>query len=126
MWREADDRRERSSDRLGGKRPQESRKRGTARSSAIGVAAALVGMTAAACTGAGSGGQGPTTPGTHATLSYADDPVGSVSDNFNPFSPNNALSLLDAQFIYDPLLQWDLLKSNTYYPLLPTSYQFAT
>jgi len=97
----------------------------TSRSSAIGVAAALVGLTAAACTGAGSGGQGPTTPGTHATLSYADDPVGSVSDNFNPFSPNNALSLLDAQFIYDPLLQWDLLKSNTYYPWLATSYQWS-
>jgi peptide/nickel transport system substrate-binding protein len=97
----------------------------TLRSLAIGLSAGLVTLSAAACSGAGSGGQGPISSGTQGTLSYADNPVGSVSDNFNPFSPNNALSLLDAQFIYDPLFQWDLLKSNTNYPWLATSYQWA-
>jgi peptide/nickel transport system substrate-binding protein len=91
---------------------------------AIGVSAAIVALSAAACAGAG-GGAGPVSSGAHGSISYADNPVGSVSDNFNPFSPNNALSLLDAQFIYDPLFQWDLLKSNTYYPWLATSYQWA-
>lgn len=94
------------------------------RSLAIGISVAVLAAAAAACsgtTGAGQGSQG----GGNAVLSYADDPVGSVSDNFNPFSPNNALGLLDAQFIYEPLLQWDLLKSNTSYPWLGTSYSWS-
>jgi peptide/nickel transport system substrate-binding protein len=99
------------------------------RSLAIGILMALVAVTAAACSGAGGSPAAPPAAGGGSSaggvLSYADDPVGSVSDNFNPFSPNNALSLLDAQFIYDPLLQWDLLKSNTSYPWLGTSYQWS-
>ncbi len=86
------------------------------------ISIALLALAAAGCAGgspAVSGGQSGN------VLTYADDPVGSVSDNFNPFSPNNALSLLDAQFIYDPLLQWDLLKNNTSYPWLATGYQWS-
>jgi peptide/nickel transport system substrate-binding protein len=59
-------------------------------------------------------------------LSYADDPVGTVSDNFNPFSTESALYLLDAAtFIYEPLLQWDLLKTDKYYPWLATKFSWA-
>jgi peptide/nickel transport system substrate-binding protein len=95
---------------------------GTSRSRAIGVLMALVTAVAAGCSGAGGAATAPQSGG---VLSYADDPVGSVSDNFNPFSPNSALSLLDAPFIYEPLLQWDLLRSNTSYPWLGTSYQWS-
>ncbi len=98
----------------------------TSRSLALAVSAALLAAGGAACSGAATGG--PAAPGgssSQAALTYADDPVGSVSDNFNPFSLNNALSLLDAPFIYEPLLQWDLLKSNASYPWLGTSYRWA-
>jgi peptide/nickel transport system substrate-binding protein len=98
----------------------------TSRSLALAVSVALLATGAAACSGAATGG--PAASGgssSQAALTYADDPVGSVSDNFNPFSLNNALSLLDAQFIYEPLLQWDLLKSNTSYQWLGTSYHWA-
>ncbi|MGI8761424.1 MAG: ABC transporter substrate-binding protein [Jatrophihabitantaceae bacterium] len=56
----------------------------------------------------------------------ADAPVGSVTDNFNPFSTENALSALDTPtFVYEPLLQWNLLKNNSYYPWLATSFQWS-
>lgn len=59
-------------------------------------------------------------------LSYADDPVGTVSDNFNPFTTESALYLLDTPtFIYEPLFQWDLLKTDKYYPWLATKYSWA-
>ena len=85
----------------------------------------LLALGAAGCAGAAGGSSQAPSGQSGKVLTYADDPVGSVSDNFNPFSPNNALSLLDAQFIYDPLLQWDLLKSNTSYPWLATHYQWS-
>jgi peptide/nickel transport system substrate-binding protein len=97
------------------------------RSLAVAVSTAFLALAAAGCTGSApvGGATSQNSGGGSGVLSYADDPVGSVSDNFNPFSPNNALSLLDAQFIYEPLLQWDLLKSNTYYPWLATSYAWS-
>jgi peptide/nickel transport system substrate-binding protein len=98
------------------------------RSLVVGVTTALLALAAAGCTGSApvGGATGQSSGGSGSgVLSYADDPVGSVSDNFNPFSPNSALSLLDAPFIYEPLLQWDLLKSNTYYPWLATSYAWS-
>lgn len=59
-------------------------------------------------------------------LTYADDPVGTVSDNFNPFSTESALYLLDTPtFIYEPLFQWDLLETSKYYPWLATRYSWA-
>jgi peptide/nickel transport system substrate-binding protein len=101
----------------------------TSRSLATGALLALLTVSGAACSGAGGSAAPPPAAGVSSTgsgvLTYADDPVGSVSDNFNPFSPNNALSLLDAPFIYEPLLQWDLLKSNTSYPWLGTSYRWS-
>jgi peptide/nickel transport system substrate-binding protein len=106
-------------------RRQKGTKMRTSRSLAVGVFMALLTVTASACSGAGGSAPASGAGGAGGVLSYADDPVGSVSDNFNPFSPNNALSLLDAQFIYDPLLQWDLLKSNTSYPWLGTSYRWS-
>jgi peptide/nickel transport system substrate-binding protein len=96
----------------------------SARSLAATLSIALLALAGAGCAGA-AGGSSPPSDQSTKVLTYADDPVGSVSDNFNPFSPNNALSLLDAQFIYEPLLQWDLLKSNTSYPWLATHYLWS-
>lgn len=98
------------------------------RAASTACAASTVLALAVACTGGGNSpaGGGPQAQGSATTLVMADAPVGSVSNNFNPFSPQNALSALDTPtFVYEPLLQWNLLKNNTYYPWLATAFRWS-
>lgn len=59
------------------------------------------------------------------SLTILPTPNGPFTDNFNPYSPtspglNGALSL-----IYEPLLQFNLLKTNSITPWLATGYSFS-
>jgi peptide/nickel transport system substrate-binding protein len=61
------------------------------------------------------------------TLVMESSPSGPVSRDFNPFSSTSADNILGAtNMIYDPLMQFDLLKSPaTTYPWLATSYAWS-
>jgi peptide/nickel transport system substrate-binding protein len=64
---------------------------------------------------------------TSSTLVMESSPSGPVSKDFNPFSSTSADNILGAtNMIYDPLMQFDLLKSPaTTYPWLATSYAWS-
>jgi peptide/nickel transport system substrate-binding protein len=75
-------------------------------------------------------GSSPSTPSktsTSSTLVMESSPSGPVSKDFNPFSSTSADNILGAtNMIYDPLMQFDLLKSPaTTYPWLATSYAWS-
>lgn len=76
-------------------------------------------------------GSSPSTPSktssTSSTLVMEQSPSGPVSKDFNPFSSTSADNILGAtNMIYDPLMQFDLLKSPaTTYPWLATSYAWS-
>jgi peptide/nickel transport system substrate-binding protein len=94
----------------------------TVLATALGVVAAL-GL--AAC-----GSSAPSTTsssGKSSTLIMESSPSGPVSKDFNPFSSTSAGNILGAtNLIYDPLLQFDLLKSPaTTYPWLATKYVWS-
>jgi len=90
---------------------------------ALAVAGAL-GL--AAC---GSSTPSSTSPSTSSssTLVMEQSPTGPVAKDFNPFSSTGAGNLLGFNnMIYEPLLQFDLLKSPaTDYPWLATSYAWS-
>jgi peptide/nickel transport system substrate-binding protein len=77
------------------------------------------------------GSSTPTTPSAStsasSTLVMESSPTGPVSRDFNPFSSTSADNLLGATtMIYEPLLQFDLLKSPaTDYPWLATNYAWS-
>ena len=53
-------------------------------------------------------------------------PTGPVSQDFNPFSSTSADNILGAtNMIYDPLMQFDLLKPGVTYPWLATTYTWS-
>jgi peptide/nickel transport system substrate-binding protein len=64
---------------------------------------------------------------TSATLVMEQSPTGPVSKDFNPFSSTGAGNLLGfSSMIYEPLLQFDLLKSPAPdYPWLATNYAWS-
>jgi peptide/nickel transport system substrate-binding protein len=76
-------------------------------------------------------GSSPSTPAktssTSSTLVMESSPSGPVSKDFNPFSSTSADNILGAtNMIYDPLMQFDLLKSPaTTYPWLATNYAWS-
>jgi len=76
-------------------------------------------------------GSSPSTPAktssTSSTLVMEQSPSGPVSKDFNPFSSTSADNILGAtNMIYDPLMQFDLLKSPaTTYPWLATKYAWS-
>jgi peptide/nickel transport system substrate-binding protein len=76
-------------------------------------------------------GSSPSTPAktssTSSTLVMESSPSGPVSKDFNPFSSTSADNILGAtNMIYDPLMQFDLLKSPaTTYPWLATKYAWS-
>jgi peptide/nickel transport system substrate-binding protein len=67
------------------------------------------------------------TSGASSTLVMESSPSGPVSRDFNPFSSTSADNILGAtNMIYDPLMQFDLLKSPaTTYPWLATGYAWS-
>jgi peptide/nickel transport system substrate-binding protein len=60
------------------------------------------------------------------TLTLEQSPTASISDNLNPFvsaSAANTLGITD--LIYDPLYQFDELKTGVQYPWLATGYKWS-
>jgi peptide/nickel transport system substrate-binding protein len=89
---------------------------------------------AAAAAAAGAAGTGATTTSTAATggplsglrLTIAEHLEAALGDNFNPFKPSSTLSQIGAlAFIYEPLLQYDELQVDRYYPWLAESWNFS-
>jgi peptide/nickel transport system substrate-binding protein len=92
------------------------------------LAAALCAVGALVLAACGSSTPSSKTPtSTSSTLVLEQSPTGPVSRDFNPFSSTSADNLLGAtNMIYDPLMQFDLLKSPaTTYPWLATSYAWS-
>jgi peptide/nickel transport system substrate-binding protein len=93
------------------------------------LAAALCAAGALGLSACGSSTPSSTSPTTtsSSTLVMESSPTGPVTRDFNPFSSTSADNLLGAtNMIYEPLLQFDLLKSPaTYYPWLATAYSWS-
>jgi peptide/nickel transport system substrate-binding protein len=92
------------------------------------LAAVLCAVGALVLSACGSSTPSSKTPSsTSSTLVLEQSPTGPVSRDFNPFSSTSADNLLGAtNMIYDPLMQFDLLKSPaTTYPWLATSYAWS-
>lgn len=62
----------------------------------------------------------------NAVLTMESSPTGPITKDFNPFDSTSADNILGAtNFIYEPLIQFDLLKPGTTYPWLATSYAWS-
>jgi peptide/nickel transport system substrate-binding protein len=86
-------------------------------------AMSLFGLLVAAC---GSSASSPSSSSSSATLTMESSPSGPITRDFNPFSPTSAANILGSTaMIYEPLLQFDLLKPGTTYPWLATSYAWS-
>ena len=67
----------------------------------------------------------PASAGTSLVVEPAIEPV--LTDNFNPFDASSPLGAMGApDFIYEPLLQYDELQVDQYYPWLAQSWTFST
>ena len=88
------------------------------------VAASALGL--AACSSSPSASSGSKSSSATTTLTLENSPSGPVSRDFNPFSPTGAGTILGSNtMIYEPLLQFDILKPGTIYPWLATSYAWS-
>ena len=89
------------------------------------AACALSALGLAACSSSPSpseSGSSGGSSGSATTLTMEQSPTGPVADNMNPFSSTGAGNLLGfTNMIYDPLMQFDLLKPGTSYPWLATN-----
>jgi peptide/nickel transport system substrate-binding protein len=60
------------------------------------------------------------------TLVMEGSPTGPMPQVFNPFSPLSPANTAGAtNLVYEPLLQFDLLKPGTIYPWLATGYSWS-
>jgi peptide/nickel transport system substrate-binding protein len=85
------------------------------------AAACAVALSMAAC-----GSSSPSHSSSSAELTMEGSPSGPVAKDFNPFDTTSTSSILGStDLVYEPLLQWDLAKSDTYYPWLATSYAWS-
>ncbi|MBS2963852.1 ABC transporter substrate-binding protein [Actinocrinis puniceicyclus] len=80
-------------------------------------------LTASAC------GSSPKPSSTNAggakssTLTIESAPVSPFTDNFNPFVQTSIANQVNAtSLLYEPLLQWNITKANSYYPWLADSF----
>lgn len=86
-------------------------------------ALSLFGLGVAAC---GSSASSSPSSSSSATLTMESSPSGPITRDFNPFSPTSADNILGAtDMIYEPLLQFNLLKPGMTYPWLATSYAWS-
>jgi peptide/nickel transport system substrate-binding protein len=86
-------------------------------------AVSLAGLAACSSTTAGQ----PAAAGSSATLVMESSPTGPITRDFNPFAATSADNILGAtDMIYEPLLQFDLLKPGQIYPWLASSYQWSS
>ena len=88
----------------------------------IGVLAGLAALTCVtACSGNTASGSGDTS-----TLVIEDNPVSPFTRDFNPFDTNDTAYLVNSTgLIYEPLLQFNVMKPGTVYPWLAKSYAFS-
>lgn len=111
-----------------GKRQPERNGRRPARlqASAAGAAVAALALICGACSSnaASSSASGPS--GLVPSLTIMPSPNGPFSDNFNPYSSTSqATGDGGISMIYEPLLQFNLLKTNDITPWLATGYTFS-
>jgi peptide/nickel transport system substrate-binding protein len=80
---------------------------------------ASIALTASAC---GSSPK-PVGAATASTLTIESNPVSPMTDNFNPFVQTSIGNQVNAtSLVYEPLLQWNITKSDSYYPWLSDSF----
>lgn len=68
------------------------------------------------------------THGTRASgvLTMESSPQNAITDNFNPYVPSSAASLLGAtSLLYEPLIQFDVAKPSVWYKWLATGYTWS-
>jgi peptide/nickel transport system substrate-binding protein len=83
-------------------------------------ALSLFGLGVAACGSSATSSSGSSS--STSTLTMESSPSGPITRDFNPFSATSADNILGAtDMIYEPLLQFNLLKPGTIYPWLATS-----
>ena len=87
------------------------------------LAAALV-CAAAAIAAAGCGSGTPAQAGKNSTTINIGAATGPMPDDFNPYG-STAASFTASGFIYEPLLQYDIVKPATTYPWLATSSSWS-
>ena len=91
----------------------------------------LIGLTAvsllvAACSSGGSSGSGGGSGAAAGTLAIVASPAGPFTDGFNPYSLSNSAYVQGATgMIYEPLMQFNLLKVGQIYPWLATSWSWT-
>lgn len=105
----------------------------------VGALATSAAVALAAC-GGGSGSSGaqnsggapagaptPSSSNPHKIILTANgNPVGDLTDNFNPYlSTSTANTTVMTTLVYEPLLQFDVLKPGTIYPWLATSWHWS-
>jgi peptide/nickel transport system substrate-binding protein len=96
------------------------RKSESPRAAAGAAALVALALTATAC---GSSPKPASASKSSATLSIESAPVSPFTDNFNPFVQTSLANTVNAtSLVYEPLLQWNITKSNSYYPWLADSY----
>ena len=85
---------------------------------------ALLGALSLGLTACGSSPKPTTGGGSAATeLTLETNPIGDYTDNFNPFvSTSTGDSENTTGLVYEPLLQWNITKSNSYTPWLAKSF----
>jgi peptide/nickel transport system substrate-binding protein len=87
---------------------------------AVAVGAALL---LAACGGSPAVSTGSTAQG---SITVSGNTPGPVTRSFNPFEPTSGGQLLDATpYVYEPLLQFNLLRAGQIYPWLAASYHLT-
>jgi peptide/nickel transport system substrate-binding protein len=80
----------------------------------------------AACSSSSPSSSSPSPGSSSATLVMEGSPLGSMPRVFNPFSPVDPANTAGAtNMVYEPLLQFNLLKPGTIYPWLATRYAFS-
>lgn len=85
-----------------------------------------IGLLAAACSSGGSGSSsGSGSAG--GEMSILASPTGPFTNGFNPFSLSNSAYIQGATgLVYEPLMQYNLVKTGQIYPWLATSWSWAS
>lgn len=80
----------------------------------------------AACSSSGPSSSGSSPGSSSSTLVMEGSPTGPMPQVFNPFSPVDPANTTGAtNMVYEPLLQFNLLKPGTIYPWLATKYAWS-
>ena len=93
---------------------------------AASTAACVSSSTTPKSTSSGSSSSAVLTSSSSAVLTMESSPQNTITDDFNPFIPSSAVTLLGAtSLVYEPLLQFDVAKPPVYYKWLATGYKWS-